>query len=138
MSRQVAAPSKAPGPYARSSVYKGKSGQWAFVLHRITGFLVFFFLLLHIVDVSLLNVHHGSTYNEVHRLYGNIMLRLFEVGLLFGLVYHSLNGLRIVMIDFFPGAVRNQKNLTSVVLGLTTLLTIIGGVIIVKPYFTGS
>jgi len=57
--------------------------------------------------------------------------------LLFGLLYHSLNGLRIVMVDFFPGAVKNQRNLFSIVLGLSVLGTIIGGVIIVKPYFTG-
>ena len=88
--------SKAPGPYGRSSVYKGRSGQWAFVLHRITGFLVFMFLLLHVVDVSLINYRGGHLYNDVHELYGNILLRLFEVGLLFGLLYHSLNGLRIV------------------------------------------
>jgi succinate dehydrogenase / fumarate reductase cytochrome b subunit len=129
---------KAPGVYAKSTVYNGKSGQWAFMLHRITGFLVFMFLLLHIVDVSLINVHHGQTYDEVHRLYGNVLLRIFEVGLLFGLVYHSLNGLRIVMIDFFPGAVKNQARLFSIVLGVTVLLTIVGGVIIVKPFFTGS
>ena len=129
--------SKAPGPYGRSTVYKGRSGQWAFVLHRITGFLVFMFLLLHVVDVSLINYRGGHLYNDVHALYGNILLRLFEVGLLFGLLYHSLNGLRIVMVDFFPGAVRNQRNLFSIVLGLSVLGTIIGGVIIVKPYFTG-
>jgi len=127
--------SKAPGPYGRSTVYKGRSGQWAFVLHRITGFLVFMFLLLHVVDVSLINYRGGHLYNDVHALYGNILLRLFEVGLLFGLLYHALNGLRIVMVDFFPGAVRNQRNLFSIVLGLSVLGTIIGGVIIVKPYF---
>ena len=129
--------SKAPGPYGRSTVYKGRSGQWAFVLHRITGFLVFMFLLLHVVDVSLINYRGGHLYNDVHALYGNILLRLFEVGLLFGLLYHALNGLRIVMVDFFPGAVKNQRNLFSIVLGLSVLGTIIGGVIIVKPYFTG-
>ena len=59
-------------------VYKGKSGQWAFVGHRITGFLVFCFLLLHIVDVSLINID-PDLYDEVHELYGNILLRLFEV-----------------------------------------------------------
>ena len=130
-------PSKAPGVYAKSTVYRGKSGQWAFVLHRITGFLVFMFLLLHIVDISLINVHHGRTYDAVHQLYGNITLRLFEVGLLFGLVFHSLNGLRIVMIDFFPGAVKNQRSMFSVVLGLTVLATIIGGFVIVKPFIDG-
>lgn len=130
--------SKAPGPYPKATVYRGRSGQWAFVLHRITGFLVFMFILLHIVDVSLINVHHGKTYDEVHQIYGNILLRLFEVGLLFGLVYHALNGLRIVMVDFFPGAVKNQVRLFSIVIGLTALLTVIGGVIILKPFFTGS
>lgn len=130
--------SKAPGPYGKATVYRGRSGQWAFVLHRITGFLVFMFILLHIVDVSLINVHHGHTYDEVHQIYGNILMRLFEVGLLFALVFHALNGLRIVMVDFFPGAVKNQVRLFSAVLGLTAVLTVVGGVIIVKPFFTGS
>ncbi|MHB8466103.1 MAG: succinate dehydrogenase, cytochrome b556 subunit [Acidimicrobiales bacterium] len=128
---------RAPGPYAQSTVYRGRAGQWAFILHRITGLLVFMFLLLHIVDVSMINFHHGRTYDEIHQLYGNILLRLFEVGLLFGLVFHALNGLRIVMVDFFPGAVKNQKNLFAVVLSLTGLFTAIGGVIIVKPWVTG-
>ena len=50
-----------------STVYKGKSGQWAFVSHRVTGFLVFMFLLLHIVDVSLVNID-PELYDTVHAL----------------------------------------------------------------------
>lgn len=117
------------------TVYRGRAGQWAFVAHRITGFLVFFFLLLHIVDVSL--VSNPRLYDEVHELYGNVLLRLFEVGLLGALVFHSLNGLRIVMIDFFPGSIRNEKRVLSVVVGLTTLLTAAGGWIIMKPFVEG-
>src|SRR5205085_517464 len=74
--------------------YRGKSGQWAFIGHRITGFLVFVFLLLHVVDVSLVQDRH--LYNEVHAVYGNVVLRVFEVSLLFALVFHALNGLRII------------------------------------------
>src|SRR5919107_1231334 len=59
-----------------STIYRGKGGQWAFVAHRISGFLVFMFLLLHVVDVSLINVN-PKLYNEVHNLYGNVLLRLF-------------------------------------------------------------
>jgi succinate dehydrogenase / fumarate reductase cytochrome b subunit len=129
---------RAPGPSPNATVYRGRSGQWAFILHRVTGLMVFMFLLLHIVDVSTINFHGGRTYDQIHQLYGNILLRLFEVGLLFGLVFHALNGLRIVMVDFFPGAIKNQKNLFAIVLGLTGLATMIGGVIIVKPFFTGS
>ena len=120
-----------------SSVYRGKSGQWAFVLHRITGFLVFFFLLLHVVDVSLINAD-PKLYNEVHELYGNVLLRLFEVGLLGALLYHSLNGVRIVMIDFFPGAIRNEKAMFTVVGFLTIVLTAVGGFIILRPFLEGT
>ncbi len=120
---------------ARSRVYRGRSGQWAFIAHRITGFLVFLFLLLHIVDVSLISRPH--LYDQVHELYGNVLLRLFEVGLLFALVYHSLNGLRIVMIDFFPGSIRNEKAVLSVVTVLSVLATIVGGYVIMKPFIEG-
>ncbi|HEX2038245.1 MAG TPA: succinate dehydrogenase, cytochrome b556 subunit [Acidimicrobiales bacterium] len=119
----------------KSTVYRGKSGQWAFVTHRVTGFLVFFFLLLHIVDVSLISRPH--LYDEVHQLYGNVLLRLFEVGLLFALVYHSLNGLRIVMIDFFPGSIRHEKAVLWAVSVLSVLLTAAGGVVIMWPFIDG-
>jgi succinate dehydrogenase / fumarate reductase cytochrome b subunit len=119
----------------KSTVYRGKSGQWAFVTHRVTGFLVFFFLLLHIVDVSLIARPH--LYDEVHELYGNVMLRLFEVGLLFALVYHSLNGLRIVMIDFFPGSIRNEKAVLWGVAVLSLLITAAGGLVIMWPFIDG-
>jgi succinate dehydrogenase / fumarate reductase cytochrome b subunit len=118
-----------------STRYRGKSGQWAFLGHRITGFLVFLFLLLHVVDVSLLRWPH--TYDQVHRLYGNVMLRLFEVGLLFALVFHTFNGLRIVAVDIFPDAVRNQRRLFQGVLAITLLMGVPGGIVILWPFING-
>jgi succinate dehydrogenase / fumarate reductase cytochrome b subunit len=120
-----------------STVYRGKSGQWAFALHRISGFLVFMFLLLHVVDVSLINID-TKLYNEVHELYGNILLRLFEVGLLAALLFHAMNGLRIVMIDFFPGAIKSEKVMFSIVLFFTVIGTAVGGFIIVRPFLEGT
>jgi succinate dehydrogenase / fumarate reductase cytochrome b subunit len=118
-------------------VYKGKSGQWAFVLHRISGFLVFMFLLLHVVDVSLINVD-AELYNEVHELYGNVLLRVFEVGLLLALLFHALNGIRIVLVDFFPGMVRNERKLYAVVVFLTLAVGIPCAYVIVKPFIDGT
>jgi succinate dehydrogenase / fumarate reductase cytochrome b subunit len=123
-------------PATSSTVYRGKSGQWAFIAHRISGFLVFMFLLLHVVDVSLINID-PDLYNEVHELYGNVLLRVFEVGLLGGLVFHAFNGLRIVMVDFFPGATVNQKGMFRAVVALTVLLTAVGGWVILKPFVDG-
>jgi succinate dehydrogenase / fumarate reductase cytochrome b subunit len=118
-----------------STRYKGKAGQWAFLGHRVTGFLVFVFLLLHIVDVSLLR--WPATYDQVHRLYGNVLLRLFEVGLLFALLFHTFNGVRIVAVDVFPEAVRNQRRLLQVVVALTLVLGVPGGVVIMWPFIEG-
>lgn len=120
---------------AGSTRYKGRAGQWAFLGHRISGFLVFLFLLLHIVDVSLLR--WPETYDQVHRLYGNIVLRLFEVGLLFALVFHTFNGMRIVAVDMFPEAVRNQRRLLQAVVALTLLTGIPGGIVILWPFIDG-
>jgi len=114
------------------TTYRGKSGQWAFVAHRVSGFLVFLFLLLHIVDVSM--VRWPSVYDEIHRLYGNVLLRLFEVGLLFALLYHTFNGLRIVAVDLFPGAVARERRLLGAVLALTLAAGIPGGYVILKPF----
>ena len=119
-----------------STVYKGKSGQWAFVSHRVTGFLVFMFLLLHIVDVSLVNID-PDLYDTVHALYGNVLLRLFECGLLFALLYHSMNGLRIVLVDFFPGVIRREKMLTGLVVFITLAAGIPGSIVILWPFIDG-
>ena len=119
----------------RPTGYRGPPGQWAFLAHRITGFLVFLFLLLHIVDVSL--VRWPDLYDDVHAVYGNVVLRVFEVGLLFALVFHSLNGLRIVAVDFFPEAVRNERRLFSGVVVLTLLACLPGAVVIMWPFVEG-
>jgi succinate dehydrogenase / fumarate reductase, cytochrome b subunit len=115
--------------------YRGKSGQWAFISHRVSGFLVFMFLMLHVVDVSLVQDKH--LYNEVHAVYGNVVLRVFEVGLLFALVFHALNGLRIILIDFFPDAIRSDKALFAVVVFITLAAGIPGGYIILRPFIEG-
>ena len=119
----------------RPTLYRGRSGQWAFIGHRVSGFLVFFFLLLHIVDVSLAN--NPKLFDEVHAVYGNVLLRAFEVGLLFALLFHSLNGLRVVIIDFFPGAVARERALLAGVVALTLAAGIPGGVVIVWPFVHG-
>ena len=117
------------------TTYRGKSGQWAFLAHRVSGFLVFAFLLLHVVDVSL--VRWPSLYDDVHRLYGNVVLRLFEVGLLFALLFHALNGLRVIAVDFFPRAVANERRLLGAAVALTLAAGLPAAVVILWPFLSG-
>lgn len=117
------------------TAYRGRPGQWAFLAHRVSGFLVFAFLLLHVVDVSL--VRWPDLYDEVHALYGNIVLRIFEVGLAFALLFHALNGLRIIAVDVFPDAVGRQESLLRAVVVVTVAVGVPTSVVIVWPFIEG-
>ena len=127
-----------PAKGGGSTVIRGRTGQWSFIAHRVSGFLIFFYLLQHIVDISLINFGDGELYDQVHEIYGNVFLRLFTLGLLFALLFHSLNGLRIVAVDFFPGVIRNERKLFVGVLALTLLAGIPGGYIIMLPFLEGN
>lgn len=122
-------------PVKEGTVYKGRGGQWAFVAHRVSGFLIFFFLLLHIVDVA--TVRWPAVYDEIHQLYGNVLLRAFEVGLLFALLFHTFNGLRIVVLDFFPGQVAKEGRLLAAAVFLTVVAGVPGAFVIMKPFLEG-
>ena len=81
--------------------YRGGAGQWAWAIHRAAGLGVLAFLLLHIFDIFLASF--GPTlFNDLLFLYKGPAARMLEIVLLFGLLYHALNGLRIILADFFP------------------------------------
>jgi len=43
-----------------------------------------------------------QAYNRVVRVYQNPLIGLLELGLVAAVIYHALNGLRIMVIDFWP------------------------------------
>lgn len=52
---------------APGTIHRGRAGQWAFFAHRTSGFPVFFFSLLHVVDVSLVN-SSPTAYHQIHQM----------------------------------------------------------------------
>ncbi len=80
--------------------YKGQTGQWAQLLHRVTGLLIVLFLLGHIVDTSLVGYGPG-VYDTWATVYHNPVVRIFELLLVGTVIYHALNGIRVTIIDFW-------------------------------------
>ncbi|SDH50865.1 succinate dehydrogenase, cytochrome b556 subunit [Microbacterium pygmaeum] len=101
----------------RGTLYRGSEGMWSWVLHRITGVAIFFFLLVHVLDTSLIRVS-PEAYNAVMSTYKNPIMGLGEVVLVAAIAYHAFNGLRIIAVDFWPWATRHQRHLWWGVLGL--------------------
>lgn len=119
----VAAP-RIPSPKRPAgTLYRGREGMWSWVLHRITGTAIYFFLLVHILDTSLVRVS-PEAYNVVIGTYKNPVMGLGEAALVVAIVYHAMNGLRVILVDFWPWATRHQRLLWFIVLGVWAALLI--------------
>lgn len=106
--------------------------RWAYVAHRATGVAVFAFLLLHVFDVALFTIS-SSRFDEVHLLYGTAAMRVFESLLLFAILFHTFNGLRLVLLDVTELGLAAARRLLLV----AVTLTLVGGTgaafVILKP-----
>lgn len=103
--------------------YRGAIGQWSWVLHRITGLGVVFFLTLHVIDTSWA-VFYPELYEHAIATYQSPLFTLGEFGLIACVVYHAYNGTRIAVIDFRPKWWKYQKRAAWIVLGLTVITLI--------------
>jgi len=103
--------------------YKGALGQWSWVLHRITGLGVVFFLTLHVIDTSW-SVFYPQLYVEAIATYQTPLFTIGEFGLVACVVYHALNGLRIAIIDYKPVWWKYQQRAALYVLGGTVIILV--------------
>ncbi len=99
------------------TLYRGREGMWSWVLHRITGVSIYFFLLVHILDTALVRVS-PEAYNIVIKSYQTPLMGVAEIGLVAAIGFHALNGLRIILIDFWSFGAKHQRLLFWVVVGV--------------------
>lgn len=122
----LTAPTKPAKQRPGGTLYRGREGMWSWVLHRITGVAIFFFLLVHVLDTSLVRVS-PEAYNAVIGTYQTPIMGLGEVALVGAIVFHAFNGIRIILVDFWTWATRHQKLLfyVVVVLWVVTMLAFV-------------
>ena len=103
--------------------YRGKIGQWSWVLHRITGLGVVFFLTLHVIDTSW-SVFYPQLYVEAIATYQTPLFTIGEFGLVAAVVFHAINGIRIVLLDYRPRWWKYQRQAALYVFGITIVILI--------------
>lgn len=108
------------------TLYRGREGMWSWVAHRVTGVLIFFFLFVHVLDTALVRVSPPEAYDDVVSTYKTPIVALLEYGLVAAILFHALNGLRIVAVDFWAKGPRVQKQMLWAVLGIWIVL-MLGG-----------
>lgn len=125
----TSAAAKIPAPKSTTlkrpvgTLYRGREGMWSWVLHRITGVAIFFFLLVHILDTSLVRIWPEG-YNTVIESYKTPIMGLGEIGLVAAIGLHALNGLRIIAIDFLSIGPRIQRLLFWIAVAIWVVLLV--------------
>lgn len=129
----MSAPPARTEPYKRSR-YRGGEGMWSWILHRGSGLMVLGFLFLHILDTSLLGFgrHH---YDSIVGIYKTAWFRPLEVLLVGAVIYHAMNGLRVILVDFWDRGVAYERQLATTVNVVTLVLFIPSAIIMLKPIF---
>lgn len=121
--------------FFRAVTYRGREGQIAWMLHRLTGLGVFFFLALHIIDIFLMSFG-AEAFESLLFFYHQYIFKLSIVfGLYLGALYHGLNGMRVVIIDFWPNLGKKQAVLWRIQMVIFALIYIPSAIIMLSSMF---
>jgi len=114
--------------------YRGGEGMLAWAFHRISGIAIFAFVVLHVVDIFLVGVAPG-VYDTLLSFYATPIGILMEWLLGAAVLYHALNGLRIVVMDFWPRLSRYHRGLWRLDWILFILIGIPVTIVIGRQFF---
>lgn len=109
-------------------VRKRNMGSWAFALNRLTGVGLALYLFLHLGVLSLL-LQGEEGWNQFVAIAKSPIFLTLDVVLLFGLLFHGLNGVRVALVGMGIG-VQSQRALfwTLMIIGL--VLLVVGGFLV--------
>ncbi len=88
--------------------YRGGEGMLAWAFHRVSGVAIWAFLVLHVVDIFLVGAA-PDTYDTLLVIYAHPIGIVLEWLLGAAVLYHALNGLRIIVMDFWPPLTRYHR-----------------------------
>jgi succinate dehydrogenase / fumarate reductase cytochrome b subunit len=114
--------------------YRGREGYWAWLLHRVSGVAIILFLFLHVLDTCLIGFGPAA-YESFVSIYRVPVFRVLEVALSGAVLYHGINGLRIIAIDFIETATRIQRQLWYAVWAAFLVLFLPAAFFMLRPVF---
>jgi len=123
--------------------YRGSEGMLAWAFHRISGIAIWAFILLHVLDIWLVGAN-PALYNDLLGFYASPAGRVLESLLGAALLYHALNGMRIIIMDFWPSMTRYHRQLwyanwiLFLVIGIPILVQIMAPAFGLEPPFRFS
>jgi succinate dehydrogenase / fumarate reductase, cytochrome b subunit len=91
-----------------------------------------------VLDTALVRVSPNS-YDRVIDTYKNPFVNLLELGLVGAVLYHGLNGIRVMLVDFWAKGAKYQKQMLWTVVTIWVVVMVPGAYFMlehsVKQYF---
>lgn len=116
--------------------YHKFSGSWAWIIHRLTGIGLTLYIIVHIYALSCLQ-RGKEAFDTEMKLFSSPFFLFLEWALGGLVLYHALNGIRIVLIDLGNGA-KYHKALYYAAWTIGIILLIIMAILIFGPHFDRS
>lgn len=107
---------------------KRSVGTWAFVFNRWSGVLLAVYLYVHLGILTTIAIN-PNTYEQFLVIARSPLGLLFDVGLLLLLLYHGLNGLRIIYAAV-AGKIEQHRSQFWAVVAVSVVLTLYGAFLI--------
>ena len=102
------------------------TGFLSFVLRRLTGVTLVLYLFTHMWVIGSIN-QGPEVFNARLNLVQTPFFKLAEIALLAAVVYHALDGIRLLMVNWFK-VTEYRKSLFYAVLAVSVLIVIAGGI----------
>lgn len=101
-------------------------GGWAFILNRVAGLGVLFYLYLHLLVLSQLALGAQNWDSILENWFRNPVVLTGDVLLLAGLLLHGLNGIRVTLVGF--GLVVDRQKALLIALAIVgAIVLLVGG-----------
>jgi len=113
-------------PFQIGGTYRYFTGSLAYVMHRVTGLGLVFFLFFHIISITKANQADPTAYDLMIRRMQEPDFKAGEILLYAALLFHGLNGIRILLVDFVVVRTHWHKKVAWMLAGLTVVLLIAG------------
>ncbi|MGD0339290.1 MAG: succinate dehydrogenase, cytochrome b556 subunit [Bacteroidota bacterium] len=112
--------------------YHKFSGSWAWIIHRLTGIGLITYIVVHIYTLSSLQ-KGKETFDIEMRLFTSPFFLFLEWALGAFILYHALNGIRIVLIDLGSRS-KYHKALYYIAWTVGIILLVIMAILIFGPH----
>ena len=114
--------------------YKGRTGMWLYIFHRVTGVALFAYLLIHIISTTLILLG-PEIYEGAEAVYKNFYFRIAEIFLMLAVLAHAINGLRIIAIDLWSKGTRYKSHLNYLAMIIFFVIWVPASIKMVNSYF---